>query len=876
MEKIKEYINKEMEVYTPINSTSENNNNIKTSEENEKLKEDFEIWLENLKRSMYLSKFRQVLGEIEYGKKNFESIPTEHWRYKIIQYKAIFHIIKRKLKKYPIEITKENSRQNRSILFWFNHSFIILEQLILLFRDDLNSHINLKSKEVLKPIQYIYLGHIQLLYLLINYSYANMEMGNICTYLSMVDRLAAFSPYIVNINTLPLLQKIYLFRAKIAIANIDFISGLKYIKRAMDLCTDQLTYLIDYDMNFDNLEKYEKDKNNPFNINKLNKKVIEEIFANISLAFYLRGVLMELLGNDSNAFDSYKQSKFFATKFLKNRFFNFSMFFKSLQANGNIYLSVMNELKELKEEKTIQAKINHDLLIKKKYFQKLKYQRNYNKYYSNISTKHNLYKGNLKKFLDSAGEVLYKEEQNRHSILKKFTKTNYITSTMKMINNLLSKDFKYILEKMDKVEVTKPSVEINGLINRALLKRRQLLFNKNEEKKKENKDKDNLHERKTQSTNVNTYGYIRTKTANSTKNKRYNSTNAINYKIKNNNNNYIESYKNKKVYKIKQRPLSVNQNKATIFYRINHKNKNKKSKNNSSSNIKIIKNRMNRSDQSSLDTIDNEYSNKINFLLENNYNYNNNSLSIGKNSFHIKNHSAIFLKGKNKYKNKKTNSSYYNSNYISNYNSKYDKNFSSLFNRKYNIHYNIKKNKKVILKPKKEFRIDKENFAKDYINKKIYLDKYCNEEIKFHRGLLQSKTCEIECTREPIEFDLKKSKRDADLTFNKIFEICKSQTNKKNISNYIKQRNIMSGIGVKNTAISTNGDKKIVYSLYEIFKGGKNEENKIIDDKEKKKILFNNEEKMKELNLEYEQMVKKEGEIKEKKIKLLEEITMKK
>ena len=285
---------------------------------------------------------------------------------------------------------------------------------------------------------------------------------------------------------------------------------------------------------------------------------------------------------------------------------------------------------------------------------------------------------------------------------------------------------------------------------------------------------------------------------------------------------------------------------------------------------------MNRSDQSSLDTIDNEYSNKINFLLENNYNYNNNSLSIGKNSFHIKNHSAIFLKGKNKYKNKKTNSSYYNSNYISNYNSKYDKNFSSLFNRKYNIHYNIKKNKKVILKPKKEFRIDKENFAKDYINKKIYLDKYCNEEIKFHRGLLQSKTCEIECTREPIEFDLKKSKRDADLTFNKIFEICKSQTNKKNISNYIKQRNIMSGIGVKNTAISTNGDKKIVYSLYEIFKGGKNEENKIIDDKEKKKILFNNEEKMKELNLEYEQMVKKEGEIKEKKIKLLEEITMKK
>ena len=57
---------------------------------------------------------------------------------------------------------------------------------------------------------------------------------------------------------------------------------------------------------------------------------------------------MELLGNDSNSFDSYKQAKFFSTKFLKNKFFNFSMFFTSLQANGNLYLSVMNELKELK------------------------------------------------------------------------------------------------------------------------------------------------------------------------------------------------------------------------------------------------------------------------------------------------------------------------------------------------------------------------------------------------------------------------------------------------------------------------------------------------------------------------------------------------
>ena len=75
----------------------------------------------------------------------------------------------------------------------------------------------------------------------------------------MADRLSNFSGYIVNINTLPLLQRIYLFRVKICLANNDYINGLKHAKKVIDLCSDQLMYLIDYDLNLDNLEKYEKD-----------------------------------------------------------------------------------------------------------------------------------------------------------------------------------------------------------------------------------------------------------------------------------------------------------------------------------------------------------------------------------------------------------------------------------------------------------------------------------------------------------------------------------------------------------------------------------------------------------------------------------------
>ena len=865
MEIIKEYINKEMEFYSNPNLTSENNNNIK-KDPNAKLKEDFEIWLENLNRSMYLSKFRQVLGEIEYGKKNFESIPSEHWRYKIIQLKAIFHIIKRKIKKYPLEMTKENSRQNRSVLFWFNQSYLILEQLILLFREDLNYHIDLKSKEVLKPIQYIYLGHIELLYLLINYSYINGDIQILCSYLSMVDRLASFSGYIININISPLLQKIYLFRVKLCLANSDFISAFKFVKKTIDLCSDQLMHMIDYDLDFENLEAYEKDTKNPFNINRMNKKVIDKIIVNISLAFYLRGVTSELLGNVTKAIDSYKQAKFFATKFLRNKYYNFSMFFKAMQNNGYIYAYVMEELKELKEQKHEKAKVEQELLIKKKHYQKLKYQKNYNKYYSNISTKQNLYKGNLKKFLDHAGDVLYKEEQNRHSILKKFSKTNYITSTMKMINNLLSKDFKGVLEKMDKVEITKPSVEVNGLINRALLKRRQMLFNQNNEEKKKNKE--NMFNRKTQSTNINTYGDMRNKTLHSAKNKNKTNEFKSNYDI--NINFYMDSNNNStKVYKLKQRPFSGLSNQSNIFYRIRNKyNKSKKTRNNSASSMKMKK-RLNKSEESSLDTIDNEYSNKLNFMLGD---YNN-SLSIAKNSFNIKSKSTMLLRRKN-INNKP-------SNYNSNNNSNFDKNFSTLFQKRYNYSKNLSKNKyknksyiKISLRPKKEFRIDRENFAKDYINKKLFLDRVCNEEIKFHRKLLSSKSCEVECTKDPNEFDLKKSRRDADMAFNKILELCKSSTNKKNISKYLKQRNLISG--GTNSHLTTSSDKKVVNSLYEVFRGNRNEEDRALDEKEKKNILLKNEEKMKELNMEYEQMIQKESELKEKKIKLLEEIMGKK
>ena len=874
MEKIKDYIKQEMEKYSNP-SLNENNNNSNNYNSQKQLKEDFQFWIENLNRSMYDRKYRQVLSEIETGKQNYESIPSEHWKYKSIQLKAIFHIIQRKLIKYPFEISKENSPKNKSLLFWFNYSFLILEQLILQFRGDVNSNLNLKSKNILKPIQNIFLGQINLLYLLIQYSYIYNQIPEICAYLSMVDRLMNYSGYIVNIHTLPILQKLLLIRVKICLSNCDYLNGMRYVKKTIDLCTDQLMYIIDFDLNLENIEVYAKDYRNPYKINKMNKKIIEEIFINISMAFYFRGVLSELLGNTTKAIDSYKQCKFFSTKFLKKKYYNFTMFFSGLQNNGYLYLAVVDELKELKEEKELKDSIQKNYFMKKKYYDKIKYEKNYNKYYSSIRVNQDLYKGDLKKFLDSSHQILYKEEQNRYSVLKKFTKANYITSTMKMINNLLSKDFKNVLKRMDKVEVTKPSDEINSLINWTLIRQRQrqILFN--------SKNKNNLFKKKAQRAN-NSCSRIRNKLNNenigakTVKNKKASDV-IQNKSVKNikkdNIFNKIEPISNIKYQKITQRPLSSSHinNKKKINYFNNQKNKTR-----ASSNSKT-RTRANKSELSSLETIDNDYSNKYYYLLENNNN--NNSLMV-KNSYHINNSSTIFLKGKS-FKNQRNKNNSFEKKYISlnNYNYKKINNYKMPMN---------KTNVKIKLKPKKEFRIDKDNFGKDYLLKKRFLDNYFNEEIKFHVKLLKTKSCELELTRERQDFDSKEVKRDAERTFNKIFEICKSSTNKKDIANYMKNTIRMNSKINSNSNNSMNKDgnlttineksNKIANNFYGFFDEDKKNDNndRNLDAKEKKRILLNNEEKMKILNMEFEQMNQKENELKIKKKKLLEEVIRKK
>ena len=101
---------------------------------------------------------------------------------------------------------------------------------------------------------------------------------------------------------------------------------------------------------------------------------------------------------------------------------------------------------------------------------------------------------------------MYKEEANRsNNVFNKFGTNNFVLSTVNMVNNLLSKPFRDVLKKMDKVEVTKPQEEIKYLINKTLTIKRRKEFKEEMDKRAKTKKKNphSLHRNRSTSTDLN-------------------------------------------------------------------------------------------------------------------------------------------------------------------------------------------------------------------------------------------------------------------------------------------------------------------------------------------------------------------------------------
>ena len=818
---------------------------------------DFNEWIKNLYASMHLSKFRQVLYEIETIKHKFISIPEHHWRYQIIQIRAIVRIIRKKLRKYHEFLPNDNSHQNHSLSFWFNQIVLILEQLCIDFR--LDTRPNKNQKEFIKPIQSIYHGYIELISLLIRFSYIKGEFHEVLSYLSISEGLVNYANYIVNINSMPTLQRIFLVKAKIFMANCDYLNASRYLEKTIDFSLSQLNFIVDYRLN---LETIDQDQNTLLTLFEFDKKRInslKNILINVIIDFYLRGVLSELLGSTEGAIDSYKQSKFFATKFFKNKFFNYTMFFYHLQNNGYKYLAVMDELKQYREEREKMSVIQNREMIRKKYLKKLKYERNYDKYYSTMRVKNDLYKGRLKNFLDRENIKTLKEEKNRQGILSKFSKTKFITSTINLLNIYLAKDFKENLKKMEKIEISKYPKEANDYLSNILYRKSHMLKeNKNETifsktmNDYNNKAKSNNNDNNNNNLNLmnNTVSTINKKDllCKSTQDKLVNRSN-IRYNLFNiNRTNNINKYRNnihnniiKNNYK-----LSSSTSVKNIF-------SDKRTTNDSTNNTRFLRKGINSSFTSAVNSVNNDF--RVNILQ---------SAKSTKNIFLKYTRDSPLISPRNIQN--KINMSFTKTKEISKDNNSFSRKSPLL--RQLDISNRIFKLK---IKPKLRtiknkiihYKINKDYLNKSLINKRNLIEKYSNEEIKFHQKLLRTKICEIEPYKEEkFDFDLRKIESNAKETYDRIFELCRASIGRKNLDQYYKSIKLITG--------ETNKEEKKTKYKKRNSQAYKTKDdfdlNKIYIDNNlsqfgKTYILNNNKQKIKVLENEYDILTSRESKI---------------
>ena len=468
------------------------------------LKEEYKLWLNDLKFLIDNKLYRQTLKEIEEKKYKYESIKNETWKFRIIKAKAILKIIKIKMRKYPNEIVIENSPQNISLKFWYNQIFFTLEELILEFRYDINEHLDYSSKKIIEPVQTIIQYHLEFIYYLCIFSIKSNEVIPFISYLSIVDRFIPFIQFFSKIKLLNLYQNILLLKIKLLIENFDFLSAFDNIKLVFKLCFREMHLFMDIDSEI--IINYKNSLNNKKKNPNKGLAGFYIIIQKIILAFFLRGVACEHLGYFKKSVEAYRQCWWFSNKFMLDYNKELFKYFRNLEKKYLNYTEIFDDIHKQFSNKKIFENINKEKnkFFKKKYiitsYKNSRYKRTnlstqklplINR--SNIKFKSMIIdspdkKEKLEILLSNIGDSLYKEEENRNnSIFKKYTKNCFVLSTVNMIDNLLSKDFKHILKKMDKVELTKPNEEINHLINWTFNIKRQKDFKNIYKKKIKNK-----------------------------------------------------------------------------------------------------------------------------------------------------------------------------------------------------------------------------------------------------------------------------------------------------------------------------------------------------------------------------------------------------
>jgi hypothetical protein len=450
MEKIKYFLSS---IYQSTKRTSLIKNSL-----NSNLNDQYHLFIKNLRHLQHTRQYRQAISEIEKNYSTYESLQSEIYKLYIIKAQCILKILSHKLTKYTNELINSNSNKTRSILFWFNHLFLVLEQLVMLFR-----YANLTEESILNKVEYIIQIHLDTLYHLALFHKQTNNITQMCSYFAMVDNIKNALNYCRHPRTLNLYRKMYLLRAVTLIGNQDYDNSLKYQKICVDISFREFFLVVDFD------EGLEEQKQ--FNKEVMIKKILKRNFIDMIIAFYLRGVCYEYLSDLPKSIEAYKQIKWFSLKFVNESEPELALFCERLTQRAMLYYTLLKELyyNKVKNERNKKRKenqrnmrIKQSLLSSKgKHHKQIKSNEIYRS-----KQDYNNNDNSVNSIECSFCYNMNRNNNNNNTNMKEAThpKTQYIMSTVKLINTLLEKDYMPILNEMNTIEINKYDKEINKKI----------------------------------------------------------------------------------------------------------------------------------------------------------------------------------------------------------------------------------------------------------------------------------------------------------------------------------------------------------------------------------------------------------------------------
>ena len=406
--------------------------NISTSKQPQTLEEQFNLWINTLNANLSKRLYKNVFQDISSNLKKYYSLHI-HYKAIVLKTRTMLKIIGSKGKKYHLTNSLNDTKSKFQLSRINQYTYMII--------NDIDYLIELIEKnndiDIIEDVIYLFAS------LLYTKAVIYKKMNKVITSLSLLSIIVYnlsknMLNIITNVDTLIIINKAMLLIANYLIQNKDYDNGITLISQSITFSLRALNFIIEY--------------NEPLQDEKYDKKTqrrIDKLICNIIIAYYDRGVVYENQCDILNAVNNYKQCRYLSNTLLTNdKYSSLRKTTRKLFNRALSYYDTINYLIDKSELYELTKKRNHSM------------RKIGNKYNNDSLRLKKIAEGNIyhnnryEKTLKTISSLTIPEIDmvNRYK-KKKESVNDYILSNVRLLDALMSEDFKGMIKSMDKIKV---------------------------------------------------------------------------------------------------------------------------------------------------------------------------------------------------------------------------------------------------------------------------------------------------------------------------------------------------------------------------------------------------------------------------------------